>query len=75
MIGSKPPSSTWYWGEDMEAAKRVCDLVNAELFGLDPEAALDIVGASIEAQAAGDHQNALAGREVRAAGFALPGQD
>lgn len=53
MLGSNPPESTWYWGPDLEAAERVCDLVNLELFGLDRESALEIVGASI-AQAGAD---------------------
>ncbi len=44
------PASTWYWGSTLEEAEAICDLVNAELFGLTRAAALAIVGSSMAAQ-------------------------
>ena len=50
MLGAATEQGTWYWGPDMATANRICDLVNAEVFGLDHAAMLAIVGSSIGAQ-------------------------
>lgn len=49
MTGRGEQSQPWFWGTDYEEAKRTCEKVNAEDFGLDPGEAADIVASSIAA--------------------------
>lgn len=46
----RTPEGTWFWGATLDEAQAIADLVNAELFGLTPDEALDVVGSSMEAQ-------------------------
>lgn len=41
---------TWVWGQTQQEAEQVMDLVNAELFDLDRDAALAVVFASMDLQ-------------------------
>lgn len=50
MEGPNPPESTWYWGATPEEARGIAELVNRELFGISPEEANAIVGASMALQ-------------------------
>jgi hypothetical protein len=47
MVGPKPPASTWYWGTTLDAAQDMAALVNRELFGLDQDAANQIIAANM----------------------------
>ncbi|HEY8590827.1 MAG TPA: hypothetical protein VIL55_14875 [Naasia sp.] len=49
MIGMTA-GGTWHWGETLDEAEELCDLVNAELFGLTRDEAYEIVGSSMVAQ-------------------------
>ena len=49
MLG-ETPGGTWYWGQNLDEASRICDLVNAELFGLTRDESSAIVGSSMAAQ-------------------------
>lgn len=49
MAGRGELSEPWYWGTDLETARRVCAMVNLEDFGLTEEDAADIVASSIGA--------------------------
>lgn len=48
--GRGPESEPWWWGTTLEEAQRICDMANANTFGLDPIEAKEIVDSSIAAQ-------------------------
>lgn len=49
LVGRGELSEPWYWGKTLEQAGRVCELANAETFGLDAAEAKEITDSSITA--------------------------
>lgn len=49
MAGRGELSQPWYWGTDLETARRVCAMVNMEDFHLTEDEATEIVASSIGA--------------------------
>jgi hypothetical protein len=49
MAGNGPFSSPWYWGMEIDAAKKFAEEANARDFGLTPEEAVSIVLSSMRA--------------------------
>lgn len=48
MIGSGPLAQPWYFGDDIDTAKRLVDQANAEI-GISPQDMLEIVASSMRA--------------------------
>ncbi len=58
MAGRGELSEPWYWGTDIETARRICAKANLDDFGLDQDAADEIVASSVGASIIADASRA-----------------